>query len=151
MIDERRTLRAFLQERQPPFWFDGHLPDPSTWPMRASVMTTARPALSQHQGLGVSSGVVSGRARVVLDANEAADLEPDEILVAPQTDPAWTPLFLAAAGVVVEYGAVMSHAAIVARELGIPAVVGVDRATTLIPTGTSVTIDGTSGLVSIDD
>ena len=78
------------------------------------------------QGLGVSAGVVTGRARVILDPNAPAELEPDEILIAPQTDPAWTPLFLGAAGVIVERGAVMSHAAIVARELGIPAVVGIE-------------------------
>jgi pyruvate,water dikinase len=87
---------------------------------------------------------------VILDPNAPADLEPDEILVAPQTDPAWTPLFLGAAGVIVEYGAVMSHAAIVARELGIPAVVGIDRATADIETGATVTIDGTTGVVTLE-
>ena len=106
-------------------------------------------ATTRVQGLGVTAGVVTGRARVILDPNAPGDLEPDEILVAPQTDPAWTPLFLGAAGVIVEYGAVMSHAAIVARELGIPAVVGID-ATTVIATGTTVTIDGTTGVVTVE-
>ena len=71
------------------------------------------------------------------------------VRIAPQTDPAWTPLFLGAAGVVVERGAVMSHAAIVARELGIPAVVGIERVTELIATGMQIDIDGSSGTVTI--
>ena len=151
IVAERRGKREGLQERQPPFWFEGHLPDPTTWPLRSAVPVEAPTASErpQLQGLGVSAGVVSGRARVILDPNEPVDLEPDEILVAPQTDPAWTPLFLGAAGVIVEFGAVMSHAAIVARELGIPAVVGVDHATLLLATGTHVEIDGSSGTVTI--
>ncbi len=149
-IAERRALRDELQQRQPPFWFEGGLPDPSTWPPRNLITPDASLGLATtHQGLGVSTGAASGRARVILDPNEPIDLDPDEILIAPQTDPAWTPLFLGAAGVVVEYGAVMSHAAIVARELGIPAVVGIDGATKKIPTGCTVTIDGTTGLVTV--
>jgi rifampicin phosphotransferase len=151
IVAERRAKRAGLQERFPPFWFERRPPDPSTWRMRSSVASEA-PASSetpQLRGLGVSAGVVSGRSRVVLDPNQPFDLEPDEILVAPQTDPAWTPLFLGAAGVVVEFGAVMSHAAIVARELGIPAVVGIDRATELLTTGTHIEIDGSSGTVTL--
>ena len=153
-IEERRAQRASLQERVPPFWFEGRLPDPSTWARRTDAAAAAGgpggPGGATRHGLGVSAGVVTGRARVVLDPHEPGELQPDEILVAPQTDPAWTPLFLGAAGVVVEFGAVMSHAAIVARELGIPAVVGVDRATADLATGTTVTIDGTTGRITID-
>jgi pyruvate,water dikinase len=151
-IEQRRDLRDSLQKRVPPFWFDHEIPDPAGWPLRSDGRTTSRSSLAttRVQGQGVSAGVVTGRARVILDPNEPGDLEPDEILVAPQTDPAWTPLFLGAAGVIVEYGAVMSHAAIVARELGIPAVVGVDGATVDIPTGATVTIDGTTGLVTVE-
>jgi pyruvate,water dikinase len=72
-----------------------------------------------------------------------------EILVAPSTDPGWTPLFLTAGGLVMETGGAMSHGAIVAREYGIPAVVGVAGATRRIQTGQSVTVDGTSGAVTI--
>lgn len=150
VLAERRAQRAALQQRQPPFWFERHVPDPATWPRRGAVEPGPTAAPVRLQGVGVSTGVVTGRARVVLDPNEATELEPDEILVAPQTDPAWTPLFLGAAGVVVERGAVLSHAAIVARELGVPAVVGVDGATTRLPTGTLVTIDGTTGSVEVD-
>jgi pyruvate,water dikinase len=151
LMCERRRKREDLQRRQPPFWFDGRLPDPSTWPLRSTIAAEAPATVEQSplQGLGVSAGIVSGRARVILDPNQPVDLEPDEIVVAPQTDPAWTPLFLGAVGVVVEYGAVMSHAAIVARELGIPAVVGVDQATALLATGTALTIDGSSGTVTV--
>lgn len=150
VLARRRVQRAELQARQPPFWFEGALPDPTTWPLR-STTAAVRAAPGMLQGLGVSGGSVTGRTRVILDPNDPVDLEPDEILVAPQTDPAWTPLFLGAAGVVVDVGAVMSHAAIVARELGIPAVVGLADATKILPTGTLVTLDGTTGSVLVHD
>ena len=76
-------------------------------------------------------------------------MEPGDVLVAPLTDPAWTPLFLPAAAVVVNVGALMSHAVIVSRELGIPCVVAVDGATDRIPDGAIVEVDGTSGTVTI--
>ncbi len=151
-IEARRRLRESLQQRVPPFWFEQQISDPGGWPLRSDVPRNSASSepTTRLQGLGVSAGVVTGRARVILDPNAPADLEPDEILVAPQTDPAWAPLFLGAAGVIVEYGAVMSHAAIVARELGIPAVVGIDRATADIETGATVTIDGTTGVVTLE-
>lgn len=102
------------------------------------------------QGQGVSPGIATGRARIVRSAAaaEEADLQPGEVLVAPFTDAAWTPLFLPAAAVVVETGGVLSHAATVAREYGIPAVVAVKGATELIPEGATVTVDGTTGTVT---
>lgn len=96
-----------------------------------------------------SSGVAQGRARVVLDPADAIDLEPGEVLVAPLTDPSWTPLFLPAAAVVVNVGALMSHAVIVARELGIPCAIAVQNATEQIETGMLVEVDGTAGTVKI--
>lgn len=95
------------------------------------------------------SGVARGRVRVVLDPGEADDLEPGEVLVAPITDPAWTPLFLPAAAVVVNVGALMSHAVIVSRELQIPCVVSVDDATTRLRDGMLVEVDGTAGTVTV--
>jgi pyruvate,water dikinase len=92
---------------------------------------------------------VTAIARVVLHP-DAAHLEPDEILVAPSTDPGWTPLFLKAAGLVMEVGGAMAHGAIVAREYGLPAVVGVTGATERIATGNRVTLDGTTGAVVIE-
>jgi pyruvate,water dikinase len=99
-------------------------------------------------GSPASAGVVTGRARVVLDP-AGAELEHGEILVAPSTDPGWTPLFLMAGGLVMEMGGAMSHGAVVAREYGIPAVVGVPAATQRIATGQQVTVDGSKGIVSV--
>ena len=84
--------------------------------------------------------------RVVFDPREAK-LEPGEILVAPGTDPAWTPLFLTAGALVMEIGGIMSHGSVVAREYGIPAVVGVAGATQQLHTGQQVRVDGENGLV----
>lgn len=97
-------------------------------------------------GCPVSAGVAEGRARVVLRPQDA-ELEKGDILVAPFTDPSWTPLFSAVRGMVLEIGGVMTHGAVVARELGLPTVVGVDNATTLIPDGQRIRVDGSEGVV----
>jgi pyruvate,water dikinase len=102
------------------------------------------------RGAPASAGVVTGTARVVLDP-EGARVEPGEILVAPSTDPGWTPLFLTAGGLVMEMGGAMSHGAVVAREYGIPAVVGVAEATARIRTGERITVDGAAGTVVIGE
>lgn len=98
------------------------------------------------RGTPASAGTVTAPARVILEP-QGAHLEPGEILVAPSTDPGWTPLFLTAGGLVMEMGGPNSHGAVVAREYGIPAVVGVPDATSLIVTGHSVTVDGAAGTV----
>ena len=100
-------------------------------------------------GAPASAGVARGRARVVADTSQIAAFEPGEILVAPQTDPSWTPLFMVAAGVVVDVGAMGSHAMIVSRELGIPCAAGVSDATRRIPDGTLLEVDGSSGKVTV--
>jgi pyruvate,water dikinase len=97
-------------------------------------------------GTPASAGVVQGRARVVRKLEEA-ELEKGDILVAPYTDPAWTPLFPITAGLVTEVGGLMTHGAVVAREYGIPAVVGVDGATDAIKDGALVRVNGTEGYV----
>jgi phosphohistidine swiveling domain-containing protein len=97
-------------------------------------------------GTAASAGTITGSARVILDP-VGAYLEPGEILVAPSTDPGWTPLFLTAGGLVMEMGGANSHGAVVAREYGIPAVVGVPDATTRITTGDEITVDGITGTV----
>ncbi|RJG27029.1 phosphoenolpyruvate synthase [Paenibacillus thiaminolyticus] len=99
-------------------------------------------------GLPVSPGIVEGRARVVLDPSKAA-LKEGEILVAPFTDPGWTPLFQQAKGLITEIGGMMTHGSVIAREYGIPAIVGVDRATTLIRDGELLRLDGTTGYVIV--
>jgi pyruvate,water dikinase len=96
----------------------------------------------------VSPGSVAGRVRVVLDPRHAG-LLPGEILVCRGTDPSWTPLFLTAAGLVMEVGGMMTHGAVVAREYGIPAVVGVDRATERLATGQLISVNGSTGEVRL--
>ena len=99
-------------------------------------------------GLAVSAGTIEGRARVILDIAQA-DLEPDDILVTAYTDPSWTPLFVTIKGLVTEVGGLMTHGAVIAREYGLPAVVGVDHATRLIRDGQRIRVDGTDGYVEI--
>jgi pyruvate,water dikinase len=94
-------------------------------------------------------GIAEGRARVVLDSHDPTALEPGDILIAPITDPSWTPLFVPAAAVVVDVGAPLSHAVIVSRELGIPCVVSATGATRCIPDGATIRVDGTTGAVTI--
>ena len=99
-------------------------------------------------GLAVSAGTVEGRARVILDMAKA-DLEPGDILVTPFTDPSFTPLFVAIKGLVTEVGGLMTHGAVIAREYGLPAVVGVERATQRIRDGQRIRVNGSDGLVEI--
>ncbi len=99
-------------------------------------------------GLPVSAGTVEGRARVILDPAEA-DLEPGDILVTAYTDPSWTPAFVAIKGLVTEVGGLMTHGAVIAREYGLPAVVGVDHATRLILDGQRIRVNGTDGYIEI--
>jgi pyruvate,water dikinase len=99
-------------------------------------------------GLAVSAGTIEGRARVILDMADA-DLEPGDILVTAYTDPSWTPLFVAIEGLVTEVGGLMTHGAVIAREYGLPAVVGVEHATRLIRDGQRIRVHGTAGYVEI--
>ncbi|MGW6384121.1 phosphoenolpyruvate synthase [Peribacillus butanolivorans] len=99
-------------------------------------------------GLPVSSGVIEGRARVILKM-EDADLEDGDILVTTFTDPSWTPLFVSIKGLVTEVGGLMTHGAVIAREYGLPAVVGVENATKLIKDGQRIRVNGTEGYIEI--
>ncbi len=99
-------------------------------------------------GLPVSAGTIEGRARVILDLTEA-DLVPGDILVTAYTDPSWSPLFVAITGVVTEVGGLMTHGAVIAREYGLPAVVGVEQATRLIRDRQRIRVNGTDGYVEI--
>jgi pyruvate,water dikinase len=101
-------------------------------------------------GSPVSAGVVEGIVHVVLSPHETR-LAPGEILVCPGTDPAWTPLFMAAGGLITEVGGMMTHGSVVAREYGIPAVVGVHQATTRLKNGQKIRVDGTAGKIQILD
>ena len=99
-------------------------------------------------GLAVSAGTIEGRARVILDMAQA-DLEAGDILVTAYTDPSWTPLFVAIKGLVTEVGGLMTHGAVIAREYGLPAVVGVEHATRLIRDGQRIRVHGTEGYVEV--
>lgn len=150
-IAERAALFARYREVEPPFFVTSQDEVPTLEEMEdtgAEVVESAKvgDVLTGDAG---ASGVAQGRARVVLDPADGSVLEPGEILVAPLTDPAWTPLFLPAAAVVVNVGSLMSHAVIVARELGIPAAIAVEGATHKIRTGDLVEVDGTAGTVTI--
>jgi pyruvate,water dikinase len=116
----------------------------------AETMLPAAPPNGGLTGAPASPGTATGRARVILSP-VGAHIEPGEILVAPSTNPGWTPLFLTAGGLVMEMGGAMSHGAVVAREYGIPAVVGVGSATEQIRTGMTLTIDGSAGTVLINE
>jgi phosphohistidine swiveling domain-containing protein len=143
VAERRETYDRELRRRHIPrvMLSDGSEPE------RTATAVTAAPdgALT---GTAASAGAVTGVARVVLEPT-GAHLEPGEILVAPSTDPGWTPLFLTAGGLVMEMGGANSHGAVVAREYGIPAVVGVPDATTRIETGDTITVDGTTGAVTL--
>ena len=149
VIADRWIQYGELAEIEPVFVVNGHVPPRSHW-LRRSIKTV-EPAASGMVLTGVagSGGVATGRARVVLDPSDPSALEPGDVLVAPQTDPSWTPLFVPAAAVIVNVGAMGSHAMIVCRELGIPCVASVEDATLRIPDGATVTVDGNAGTVTI--
>jgi pyruvate,water dikinase len=119
--------------------FDPRQAVPAVVDVNAEVLT----------GLGVSAGIVTGPARVILRADAGETVLPGEILVAPFTDPGWTPYFITAAGIVMDQGGLLSHGSIVAREYGIPAVVNVGAATRIIKTGQTLQVDGNRGVVKI--
>ena len=106
-------------------------------------------ASERYRGVGVSAGVATGKARVLLTPADVHPSDRDYILICPSTDPAWTPLFLHAAGLVMERGGILSHGAVVAREYGVPAVVNIPNATRHIADGQMLQIDGNQGTVSI--
>jgi len=115
------------------------------------VLPQVDATVKELKDIAVSPGTVTGKARVMLHADDHEHVEPGEILVAPSTDPAWTPYFLPAAGVVMDIGGILSHGAIIAREYGIPAVVNVGPASRIIQTGQTLRVDGDQGTVTILD
>ena len=151
--------RAFhweeLWDLEPPFFIkDGKVPPLADWARKGKTVSSALSPGESIAGVAGSPGVVEGTARIVMDPSDPGDLGPGDIMVAPLTDPAWTPLFMAADGVVVNVGGQISHAIIVSRELGLPCVVSATDATTKIPDGATIGIDGSSGevtLVSLPD
>ena len=149
-INARWQQMQSLLELEPVFVVNGVVPPLSAMTPRGRSSEPMATVGSVLNGAAGSGGTATGRARVILDAADPEGLEPGDILVAPQTDPSWVPLFVPAAGVVVNVGAMGSHAMIVSRELGIPCVASVAGATDIIPDGATITIDGNSGTVTID-
>lgn len=143
VIRARREEYRKNQTLQPPPVVIGKF-DPAQ-----SVLPPVDPHATVLSGLAVSPGVVIGRARVILSADTKEKVLPGEILVAPYTDPGWTPLFLTAAGLVVDLGGQLSHGSVVAREYGLPAVVNVRSATQIIRTGQLLQVDGNQGVVTL--
>ena len=148
-VEARKAHYEWLLSLEPPFIINGPPPPNTTWPKRSDHQSAAVTAGEQLQGAPGCSGVARGTARVVHDPSDPTVLEPGDILVAPMTDPAWTPLFVPAAGVVVDVGATMSHAIIVSRELGIPCVVSVTDASYRIPDGATIEVNGDTGVVTV--
>jgi len=142
-IAQRRAEYEWNKRQNPPAVVVGRY-DPQKH--FASAIDTDIKAL---RGIAVSPGVVTGKARVIAEPSEGRHVEPGEILVAPVTNPAWTPYFLPAAGVVMDLGGVLSHGAIIAREYGIPAVVNVGPASKIIQTGQLLRVDGDRGIVTL--
>lgn len=139
-----------LSTYEPPFIIEaGKVPPVTSWHRRAEPDENPAQSGEVLTGLPACAGVATGVARIITDPEDAPDLEPGEILVAPLTDPGWTPIFTSAAAVVVNVGSSMSHAAIVSRELGIPCVLGVRNATKRIVDGTVLTVDGGAGTVTV--
>jgi pyruvate,water dikinase len=152
VLAERAALHARFAAVEPRFFITSQDEVPSIEQLEAEQAKAVVPPAGPGEvltGNAGSSGVARGRVRVVLDPDAATELMPGEILVAPLTDPAWTPLFMPAAAVVVNVGALMSHAVIVSRELGIPCAIAVADATKRLRDGMHVEVDGTAGTVRV--
>ncbi|PPK66880.1 PEP-utilizing enzyme [Actinokineospora auranticolor] len=152
----RQALRTYRALPPYPPMIRGEF-DPVTWastPDRRTDIHTKNPpphrSATEITGLPGLPGIITGTARVATTVEEAQSLRPGEILVAPATNIGWTPIFPRAAAVVTDIGAPLSHAAIVARELGIPAIVGCGDATTRLSTGDTVRVDGAKGTVTLN-
>jgi pyruvate,water dikinase len=149
IIAERWAQYQTLFDYEPVFVVNRRVPSLDEMTRRTGKQVDTAESGTVLRGAAGSGGVATGRARVILDAAHPEGLEPGDILIAPQTDPSWVPLFVPAAGVVVEVGAMGSHAMIVSRELGIPCVASVADATRIIPDGATITVDGNAGTVTV--
>lgn len=149
LIARQRAEQNIIEIRKSQFHLDSRLTPPRAMTSEGEIITpraTVQIPAGALAGSPVSAGTVEGRARVVLKLEEAR-LNKGDILVASYTDPSWTPLFPLAAGLVTEVGGLMTHGAVVAREYGIPAVVGVEGATQKIADGQWIRVDGTKGII----
>ena len=159
-VDDPAAMASTLAERyeqwqnlwdlEPPFFIkDGHVPPVSEWPAKGDSSAALAADGEVLAGVPGCPGTVEGTARIVTDPANPPDLNPGDIMVAPLTDPAWTPLFMAVDAVVVNVGGQISHAIIVSRELGLPCVVSVTDATSRIADGATIRVDGSTGEVTV--
>ena len=147
-VHARKAAQQELEQYQEPlFAIAGEIPPIEEWPKVGGEASAG--GVTEVTGAAGSPGQATGRARVIRDAYSDEPTRPGEVLVAPITDPGWMPLFVGAVAVVAEMGGELSHTMIVARDLGIPAVVGAVGATTAIKTGDLVAVDGSAGVVRI--
>lgn len=149
-IRSRHARILELADRQEPFILYQETPNPDEWPQRSDDAEPVRVG-DELSGVAGGPGTVIGPARVITDPGDPRGIEPGDIMVAPATDPAWTPLFMTAGGVIVDVGAPMSHAMIVSRELGVPCVTGIVNASRRITDGMLLEVDGGAGTVKILD
>ena len=149
VIAERLAQYLALFEVEPPFIIDADPAPLPSWPRRARPRPQPAKTGEVLNGIGGSAGQYQGPARVGMDLPAAMAVEPGEVLVAPLADAAWTPLFLVAGAVVVDVGALNSHAVVVSRELGIPCVLSLEDATARLRDGMLLAVDGTAGTVTV--
>ncbi len=149
IVEKREAEFESLAALVPPFIVNGVVPPLESFARRDAAAGGAAQVGETLIGQAGCAGTVRGIARIVLDPAEPGDLEPGDILIAPHTDPSWTPLFAFAAGIVVDVGATISHAVIVARELGVPCATSVTGATKRIRDGALVEVNGAAGTVTV--
>ncbi len=149
LVAPRVEYHAWLKRLEPPFIINGPAPPNTTWPDKHAHTHPPLGVGESITGVPGCPGQAQGRARVILDPADPSALEAGDVLVAPGTDPSWTPLFVTAAAVVVDVGAALSHAVIVSRELGIPCVPNAADATKRIADGSIVRVDGDTGIVTV--
>ncbi len=149
-LADRHAAWVALFDLEPPYFIrDGKVPPLAEYPRRGSSGAVAASEGDVIQGVPGCAGTYVGRATVITDPAEPGDLQPGDVMVAPLTDPAWTPLFMAAGAVVVNVGGQISHSIIVCRELGLPCVVSATDATVRIPNGAMVEVNGDTGTVTV--
>ncbi|GAB4663187.1 PEP-utilizing enzyme [Mycobacterium avium] len=142
LIARRRELRAAYEQ----------IDVPDAWigpPVAVSVANSGNSRVGSLSGVAAAHGVAEGPARVLASADDLDDLEPDEILVCRTTDPSWASAFHLAAGAVIDIGSTSSHGAIIAREMGMPCVIGTGNGTQLLRTGDFIRVDGSTGIVTV--
>jgi phosphoenolpyruvate synthase/pyruvate phosphate dikinase len=145
---ERRATFERQQAMTPPRYV-GPVPKDTSAPDRFDSAQVEQTTADELRGTGASAGIVRGPARLVASQDAFAAVQPGDIIVCPASNPSWVPVFTIAGGLITNTGGVLSHAAVVAREFGLPAVVGVTGATDRIADGRMVEIDGTAGTVRL--